>query len=267
MKSPVNSESLEYIRTNLYKVIDCDEKIINFFDLTKKCNLFTTSQLSSLVSEISNSQIRVLIITKIFGNVLDRSNFKEFKRNCDDENQFMLLCKLINSTYDKNSIYENDENFVLYKKCTKELEKDELFFVKKRRERENLVSTQDGNLSSTLEVEEDSISEKELKNLINEMKDIKDFKSMRSKIGIKTISVNNSIKLIKRLKEELHKMEFVIAIYPCLNDPHNIETLINYISLEKIQNECRVKLLKLPNLYFDIIGGEVQHEICCCIIF
>ena len=132
------------------------------------------------------------------------------------------------------------------------------------------VSKYDGKTTSNIGIDEDSISEKDLERLINEMKNKKAdknlLKSIRSIIGIKTISTRNAIKLLKVLKEEYLLMELVIALYPCLNDPHNIEILINHILSSEKQNECRIRLIKLPNFYFDIVGEESQGA-CCCTIF
>jgi len=270
MKSPVNNEAFEYIRSNLENVKHNDEYIINLFELAKKCNLFSSSQLINLVNEIENVQIRILIIAKVFPNVLDRSNCKEFNRNLTSDKEYISLLKIINSNYDSDLIHKDDKNYGLYTRCIKSLENDDLIFVKKLREKENLESKYDGKTTSNIGIDEDSISEKDLDRLINEMKNKKAdknlFKSIRSIIGIKTISTRNAIKLLKVLKEEYLLMELVIALYPCLNDPHNIEILINHILSSEKQNECRIRLIKLPNFYFDIVGEESQGA-CCCTIF
>lgn len=280
MKSPINEESVEYIRTNLFKIIYDDESIINLFDLAKKLNFFTSIQLNSLISEVDNIQIKILIIAKIYPNVLDRSKINEFKRYLDEEN-FTHLIRTINTSYDRDLIYKDDENLNLYKRCVSKFDENPLIFIKKLRERQNYENTIDNNETnkinlSTSNVEEDAISQNDLNKLIKEIKgnDMGSkssanlvFKNIRNIMRNKTISVNDSIKLLKLMKNENVIMEFILAVYPCLNDPHRIEVLLNYINTGKLQNECRMKLIKLPNYYFDIIGEENSEGACCCVIF
>jgi hypothetical protein len=272
MKSPCNNDGLEYIRFNLNKALNDDEYALNLFELAKKCNLFTCYQLIDLLSEIDNTQIRILIIVKLFGNVFDRSNFNLFKGILKNHEEFNSLIKLINKNYDSSIIYIDDENYMIYKRCIGNLENDVLCYVKKLRELEILESEyeKNSNIKSTnsFQIDENSISEKDLDKIIKIIikKDYeKTFKSIRSFIGIKTLSVKNAIEIIKNIElieNESPLIEFIIAIYPCLNDPHNIEILLKKITLIENQDECRVKLIKLPNNFFDI-NGEDKNTGCC----
>ena len=107
------------------------EYTINIFELAKRTTYFTMSQIKGIITYVENNEIRLYIINKIFPNILDRSKYEEFKKVFNNEEQYQSLINLINFNYDEKEIYENDENYELYKKWEKEIEKDDLFFYKK----------------------------------------------------------------------------------------------------------------------------------------
>jgi len=266
MKTPINDDCLEVIYYNLFNASNNDEYVINLFELAKKTIYFTVEQIQKLVNCITNYEIRILIVAKIFPNILDRSNHERLKALFRTEQQYDILIKMINYNYNNNkneqNIYEDDENFQLYKKCAKDLEINDLIFI------EELKEIEKKKIPSSNKNEENALAQEEIEKLKNGIKNKISSKILRSSIGKKTMTVEKSTEILKifNLEEEENMMDFILCFYSCLKDPQNIVSLLQLISSSEIKNECRANLLNLPNHNFNIYGNEYQNN-CCCLIF
>ena len=271
MKSPIIAENFEILKNNLFSFKKNWEYTINIFELAKRTTYFTMSQIKGIITYVENNEIRLYIINKIFPNILDRSKYEEFKKVFNNEEQYQSLINLINFNYDEKEIYENDENYELYKKWEKEIEKDDLFFIRKLSEIKNSDFFAVYNSEST-----EGIADNAFTKLKIEVKRKVTPKRLRDLLGERiTISVKKAQELLKELEiddnyDDLF-MQYILRIYPCLNDPQNIEVLVDEIKSEEIRNDCRMNMLNLPNRYFNIKGHEYTGA-CCdvsenCLIF
>jgi len=300
MKTPVDLKIIDSIKISLYHLNDKEEYQLNVIKLALKSSVFTCDQLFLIINEINNREFMLAIITLIYPNIIDRKNFQNVYKYLESQREKEILERLIHKNY-----YENKQKLLKLKSSQlidcddidyAELQKNQNYYIEKLKGDKSLLTNSDydeifdsfkiqntkklnntdtGNTNNTdISYNSILISNEHLNsflkssNVKDQINSRKKLSELRSFVNNNFLSVSQCLKIISHFaNEDEMRTEFVLAVYPVIYDPQNIEYLIREIESDIIQNSLRIKLIDLPNFSFGILENNTAHCGCCCNIF
>jgi len=303
MKTPIDQQIIESTKLSLYQSNEKEKFQLNVIKLAIKCCLFTCEQVCFLMNEVKIPELKIAIITLIYPNIIDKDNFEVINISFEKESEKNLLDQLIKKNYkeEKVKLYKlkSADNFKNREICFSLLKNDPNHYKDKLKTEKNfsmythedeiimsdqsmsfhsesrLTNTIDNRLESAISYKNILISNYRLakyiksKSFTDEINLKKKLSQFRSFLNNNYISISQSLKIISFLGPEADEIlvkEFILAVYPCLYDPQNIEYLIRKIEIIEIQDAIRIKLIGMPNFHFQIYEFNTDQNNCCCII-